>query len=292
MRVLVTGAGGFVGSSVVIAAINSGLEVIAQARSLDSLKKALPDLIFKQICRVEADLCSELSINMLPSFDAMIHCAAVMHGDRDSLWRNNVDATRLLLNKASAENAKRIVFISTGGVYGYTNNYPSKENDPINPIGWYGQTKHLGEQLCLAYTKESSIKTVSMRLFFPYGNGQTKGILPTIRRAQVNRTSITLSNNGKPTMSFCHVDDAAQAVVLALLSNDPASTYNLCGDSDYSIDELIRHFETIGKAEILTIPSGNALGDLLGDNSKIKQDLHWHHQNSLPDSLLNYFHYV
>src|SRR5579859_5909173 len=114
----------------------------------------------------------------------VIHCAAVMNSaDRSALWSGNVAATWNLLEWAIRHEARHFVFFSSGGVYGYAKDRPWSEVDPTNPIGFYGHTKLMAEDLTRAFQDTTKLPVTVIRLFFPYGEGQKRGIFRLISDA-------------------------------------------------------------------------------------------------------------
>jgi nucleoside-diphosphate-sugar epimerase len=127
---------------------------------------------------IEGSILSSDDLDKLPKVDCLYHFAAIA-GVRNSIlnpeeyYRINVEGTKKLLDKFK-DGAKKIVFASTSSVYGEVaaEDFPVKEDHPLNPISPYGQTKKEAEKICMQHSKETNTKLTMLRFYTVYGPRQ------------------------------------------------------------------------------------------------------------------------
>ena len=212
MRVLVSGADGFIGRYVCKALRQAGHFVIG----LDMYAGragAADEWILADITQ---------TLRPIPNLDAVIHLAAVSH-PRDcdqnpsKAFDVNVNGTSNVLRMVLASGAKKVVFSSSAHVYDIPPKYmPSGEVHPLRLNNVYTTTKILGEQLCDLYWTTHGLSYIVLRLFNAYGPGQAPGyFVPDMLRKQGD---IDLGAGGHTTKDWVWVEDVARAFVLAVES--------------------------------------------------------------------------
>jgi nucleoside-diphosphate-sugar epimerase len=259
---VITGASGFVGSFLVGHFIRRG-RVLGITRTAPGLGSARCSFL-------QADITT--GIPAAPGFagSAMIHTAAVMNGvDAATFYKVNVDGTRTALDWAVRHRVSHFVLFSSGGVYGYGAGR-SSENDPVNPVGEYGRSKRRAEEVAEQYHRRYGLPVTVVRLFFPFGPGQTRGIFPTITDAIREGKPLTIHEGGAPRINPVHRADIATAVERLLELPAGFRVFNLCGDEEVSFLDLVRQAEERqGRPAVLEF-SRESPGDLLGDNARLK----------------------
>tara|TARA_R110001583_G_C5671425_1_gene411180 strand:- start:4945 stop:5904 length:960 start_codon:yes stop_codon:yes gene_type:complete len=175
MKVLVTGANGFVGTTLVTQLFANNFEVIGTVRSKDSI---LPDGVPRFLI---SDIADEIHWNnMLEGVSVVIHTAARVHVMDDSVAnplvefrKVNVDATLRLARQAVNTGVKRFIFISSIKVNGEMTltEQSFKPNDNNKPTDPYGLSKYEAEQGLLALAKETGMEVVIIRPPLVYGPG-------------------------------------------------------------------------------------------------------------------------
>lgn len=182
MRVLVTGAGGFVGNLAARALSDAGHEVLAVCRRP-------PKNDLDQYPGVHVVLVDLVGQDPLPGpLDAVVHCAAEIPArcpDESDLYRSNVEGTRRLFDHAMAMGASRIVYCSSMAVYGRINVAMVDPNTPFNEPATYGRSKYEGERILAALAAGNpGLRAVSIRLPGVVGIGShdnfLSGVMPRI----------------------------------------------------------------------------------------------------------------
>lgn len=268
-RFLVTGATGYVGHTVAAAlAARASGSVTALARHstptgiTHDLTAPLPDL---------------------PTLDGavVIHCAAEIRAAAwAEHWRGNVIATRHVMDWAVRHRSPRVVVFSTGGVYGFQAGRRMTERDPAKPEGHYARTKLMAEDVARNIAERHGIDLVILRLYFPFGGAFPRGgtaaaglfqrVLTAVRDGGV----LHVNPGGAPRITPVHVDDVAAAVVASVEPSFAPGTFNLSGDEDLSVLDLIERVQArVGGAAILR-HTQQATGDLMGDNTSLR-DAGW-----------------
>lgn len=258
---LISGATGLVGSAL-IKALATDAPVIGLSRSPSSdqpykfvecdIREAVPDL-------AEAEGA------------VVIHCAAeIRSANWDDHWQGNVLATKNMLDWAVRHKAKRVIFLSSGAVYGDTQGKKARETDIVNPTGNYALSKYLAEELCRSYEKIFSLPVVIHRLYFPFDVSQKTGVFGFLYNAIQNQNAIRLNVNGSPDMSITAVEDVVSAIKFSADHSFACGTYNLCGDEVLNVQEIARLMETVCQQTAVIQNTGLSVQALTADNEKLK----------------------
>lgn len=241
-KVVVTGAAGFIGSTLVDSLLAEGIEVLGidnfSTGRMEFLKFALENPGFKLL---EVDIYSEDNLaQFFKGFDAVFHLAAnadVRHGpdhpSRD-LQQNTV-ATHRVLEAARMSGVNKFVFSSTGSVYGESEIVPTPEDAPF-PIqtSLYGASKLACEGLIAAYAESFDMQTWIFRFVSILGPRYTHGhIFDFYKQLMIHPGSLNVLGNGHQKKSYLHVDDCIDAIFLAL--DNPTTNVNIfnLGVDDY-----------------------------------------------------------
>jgi nucleoside-diphosphate-sugar epimerase len=276
-RLVITGTSGFVGSKLE-SALSSSHQILSIDR-VDREKNKENDFLNHDIRK---------HIIELPEYKeaTVIHAAAVMNANNiKDFWEVNVLGTKNILDWAIKHKAKHFILISSGSVYGYARNIFMKESDSLNPIGAYGYSKWLCENLSQMYYKIFNLPITILRLYFPYGPNQEKGIFNLIIRSIEEDKPLTIKKNGSPQFQPLHIDDLTAAIIKVISNVGGFNIYNLCGDTKVSFLELVYLLEKNLKKKAKLIFSDDDEGDLLANNTKIKNELNWCPVKSIVDGI-------
>ncbi len=247
VRVLVTGACGFIGSHLCEALLARGDDVVG----VDNLN----DFYDPRIKQHHAQLLqghANFHFVRASILDGGVHTALQRHGadavvhlaawagvrpsfDNAALYhRENVDGTAAVLaHVAQYSKPPRLVFASSSSVYGRNNNAPFHEDDAIdNPQSPYAATKRLGEQLVRAWHAEHGIDATCLRFFTVYGPRQRPEMaIHKFARCLVDDEPIAQYGDGSSSRDYTFVDDIVQGVLAAVDRPRGFRVYNL-GNAD------------------------------------------------------------
>jgi UDP-glucose 4-epimerase len=266
MRVLVTGASGFVGSHL-IARLAPRNEVFALSRS------KRPSFAGDRIHWIQADLNDPLYETRLPPVvDAIVHLAQASVSFPDAakqLYHVNTGAAVQLLHYARQARARCFVFNSTGDVYGQRRGW-SDERDPADPASFYAATKHCAELLTLSY--RDYLAPCVLRLFRPYGPGQTNRLIPKLTDSIRQGKPLTVPAEGCGLQTPIYIDDLVSAIVSAL-ERSLTGIFNVAGDEVLSIRDLARLLgQVLGREPHFTAEEMPPF-DQAGKNQRLKEVL-------------------
>jgi UDP-glucuronate 4-epimerase len=302
MRVLVTGAAGFVGSNLARALLAQGHEVVGIDCLTDYYEVALKERNLSAIpadrfTLVRGDL-NEVDLDrLLDGVDWVFHEAGQpgvrMSWGRDFeiYVRHNISATQRLLEAAQrSPSLRRLVYASSSSVYGNAETYPTRETDRPQPVSPYGVTKLAAEHLCSLYASNFGVPTVSLRYFTVYGPGQRTDMAFTrFVRAAVLDELITIFGDGEQIRDFTFIDDIVAANLLAAGSDVPAgSVFNVAGGSNVSVNETLATLADLAGHPLRIDYVDRVAGDVLrtgGSTEKIQEALGWQPQVTIEQGL-------
>ena len=171
-------------------------------------------------------------------FDSIIHAAtaAVTTLSDDEMYSTIVDGTRHVLDFAKACGAKRILFTSSGAIYGLQI-AAANEDTPENPTTAYGRGKLAAERMCV----ESGIPTLIARCFAftgPYLNRRIHFAIGNFIQNCLDGKDIVIKGDGTPLRSYLYADDLVEWLFAILDRGEPGRPYNVGSPHGLSIREL------------------------------------------------------
>jgi len=261
MKVIVTGATGFVASHL-IPALAADHEVVAVGHDADRLPA------HAGVENIVLDLRSDFSSG-LPAADAIVHLAQANVPFPDGaldLHAVNTRATVTLLDHARRTGASRFVFASSASVYGFGPR-PWTEDDVPAAADFYSATKLAAERFVGAYS--SFFGTSILRFVAPYGPGQQNRMIPRLIQSVREERPITLNVDAAPHMNPIYVADVVRVVESALQSEGD-QLVNVAGDDTVSIRQIA---ESAGRAlgvEPVFEQGTNTAGDIVCSNARMR----------------------
>ncbi len=278
MRVLVTGASGFVGHAVCAALQQQEHEAIALVRRPDSEPRGAR--------AVQCDLTNERALTEAVKAaqpGAVIHLAAEIatQKDADKIREVNIEGTQRLLAACRASDSPRFVFASTV-VTGDAGGSVLTEDSPLPVQTAYGRSKQEGEQL----VRDSGLPHAILRPSHVYGPGgwYAQEIIKRLKQPG----SFAVIGSGQNWWDVVHVDDVAAAMVLAVQSADDGGTFHVVDDEPITqYDFIALTAKALGRGAPHKIPAWIAslvggpdpvkavLRSAKSSNAKIKRELGW-----------------
>ncbi len=267
MRALVTGAAGFIGSTLAEKLLASGADVLAidcftdyyprpiKERNLSTLT-GRPGFRFIESRLQDADL-----PRLLGDRTHVFHLAA-QAGVRKSWGRdfaiyttNNIEATQVLLEACATQKLDRVVYASSSSVYGDNVPMPMREDALPQPVSPYGVSKLAAEQLCYLYHVNYGVPTVALRYFTVYGPRQRPDMgFHKFLRATMREEPITLFGDGEQTRDFTFVSDAVDATMAAGMRGVPGRVYNIGGGSRVSVNQVLEMIARVaGRRPVVSV---------------------------------------
>lgn len=275
MRILVTGAAGFVGSNIALQLEKEGHSVIA----LDDFSSGN----FENLLGFQGDMVSAALFkgrdywpDQVGNVDLIIHEAAITDTtvmDQKRMMEENVEAFREVLSFAAHHQVKAVAYASSAAVYG-GGEVPMRESSPRRPMNVYGFSKQIMENTAARFAKDHpEIRVAGVRYFNVFGPGeQFKGKFASM----IWQLSLQMKAGRRPRIfefgdqyrDFIYVKDVAQATILAAKSA-PNGVYNVCTGQKTTFNQIISHLnDTLGttlEPEYFKNPYSFYQNETLGD---------------------------
>jgi UDP-glucose 4-epimerase len=298
---LVTGAGGFIGSTLAEALVENGERVIGVDSFLDYYprpikEKNLETLAASSLFELREGPLQELELpRLLDQCDRVFHLAA-QAGVRAS-WGfefgiytdNNILATQRLLEAAVGTRIRSFVFASSSSVYGDSAPLPMVEDVPLHPVSPYGVSKLAAEKLCELYFVNHQVPTVSLRYFTVYGPRQRPDMaFHRLLKSVLEGTPFHLFGDGRQTRDFTFVTDAVAATIAASDRGRHGAVYNVGGGSRVSMLEVLETVRAVTGRKLDVQLSEKQKGDMrdtYADTTAARRDLGYAPTTSLRDGL-------
>ena len=271
-NILVAGASGLIGScliEVLMERQQRDYEVYAMGRKKERMEKLFDKYLSdKAFHIVLGDVTQSFSFE--EPFHYIIHAASGA-GPSDfschpvEVMKANLDGVVNLIEYGRCHDMKRLLYISSGEVYGqgdgrvFTEDY-SGYVDPTNPRSCYPSSKRAAETLCVSYASEYDVDIVIARPCHVYGPHFTESdnrVYAQFIRNVLNNEDIVMKSSGQQFRSWCYVVDCVSALLYILLKGDRGHAYNVAdSNSNVTIKQLAEIIANIGKRRVvIDIPS-------------------------------------
>ena len=298
---LVTGAGGFIGSHLTERLSSAGYRVKAFVHYnsrhswgwLDASRR-------RDDCDVVAgDICNADSVRkVMEGVDVVFHLAALIgvpysYDTPEAYVETNVKGTLNVLQAAKDKKVHRVVHISTSEVYGTAQRIPISEDHPVNPQSPYAATKAAADFLALSFYRSFNLPIVIVRPFNTYGPRQsTRAVIPTIITQILSGQNTIQLGSVTPLRDFTYVADTVQGMILAaehaplgeIINIGNSETISIQGLAELIASSMHRTIRIACDAQRQRPPKSEVLC-LSADNAKAKRILQWVPNYSLAQGL-------
>jgi UDP-glucose 4-epimerase len=304
MKILVTGGAGFIGSHLVDALIQQGHRVVV----VDNLSTGRLENINPAAMFYKVDICSpELERIFEEERPELVNHQAAQTVIQKSMEDPAFDAQQNILGglnlilQCVRFGVKKIVYASSAGIYGEPKYRPLDESHPVNPMSYYGISKHTIEHYLHVFCLEHALLYVVLRYSNVYGPRQNPkgeaGVVAIFARQMLQGERPTIFGKGDKTRDYVYVSDVVTANLLAMVKGEN-SIYNIgtgVETSDQEIFNLLAeltgyqgspHYAPVRKGEIYKICL---------DYSKAQKEIGWQPRFLLKDGLtetVNYYRSV
>jgi len=304
LRLLVTGAAGFIGSHLAETLLNRGDEVVALDNFNDYYDPARkranltpfqdhPRITFYEADIRDADRMNQIIADHCP--DVIAHLAA-LGSVRYSIGRAilytevNLRGTINLLEAAREVGVPHFVFASTSSIYGKTDRIPFEESDPCNrPLAPYPATKKACEMMGYTYHNLHQLNFTALRFFNVYGPRGRPDMMPfMVTHRIVNDREIQLFDAGQMRRDWTYIDDIIAGVVAAIDRPLGYETINLGRGTPVWMTDFVEIIEElVGKQAILSTPPAPPSEPKItfADISKARQLLDYDPTTAVADGL-------
>lgn len=296
-RVLVTGAGGFIGAQVVRQLLDAGADVWAMSNAVSALTPVRLADVVDDLHIVEANIMDRSSMEHVATSvrpEVILHLAAFTHVGKsfqrvDENIQANIQGTVNLLQALRGDYA-RFVYTGTSEIYGDIP-VPFKEDDRVNPVSPYSVAKYAGERYCRMFHQAYDWPIVCLRPFNAYGPWQTPDrVIPEIILTALRGGELKMTE-GRQTREFNYVEDLAEGFVRAATAPDvEGEVINLgCGEETSMRDLATTILDIMGnpiEAQFGALEHRpTEIWRMFCDNTKARELLGWKPRHSLEDGL-------
>ena len=277
MNFLITGAAGFLGSSLANHLAREGHQV----RGLDDLSTGNPDSLSDEIHFTRGDVNDRPKLwTLLQEVDCVYHLAARVSVQESVLYPReynavNVGGTVSLMEAMRDVGVRRVILASSGAVYGNQSEQPLKESAIPDPHSPYAVSKVSAEHYVRTIGKLWGIDTVCLRIFNAYGPGQHlppshPPVVPHFLRQALRGGTLVVHGNGNQTRDYVYVDDVVSAMVAAATApNVNGMVINVGSGTETNIRELVKKVSQTTGREVDSLYNGTTSGGV----SRMRADL-------------------
>jgi len=301
VKVVVTGAAGFIGSHLTESLLADGHEVVGIDAFSDYYARTVKEHNLEAARRHASFRLVEGRIQELDLAEPLEGAGQVFHlaaqagvrsswGEQFRLYTdNNVLATQCLLEAAVRAGTPRLVMASSSSVYGEASELPLRETTPCRPVSPYGVTKLAAENLGYLYGRLHGVPVVSLRYFTVYGPRQRPDMaFHRFLKAARDQQEVALFGDGGQTRDFTFIGDVVAATRAAADSGRPGCVYNVGGGERVSMNHVVEVIREV-TGRVLAVrreaPQRGDMRDTFADTQAAAADLGFRSSTSLREGL-------
>ena len=302
-HVLITGAGGFIGSHLTAKLVRLGAKVRAfvryNSRNDRGLIEILPSPVKNELEVIMADLRDPEAVqSAAENIDIVFHLGALIaipysYVHPREVVETNIMGTLNILNVAKRYQIKKIIHTSTSEVYGTAQYVPIDEKHPLQGQSPYSASKIGADKIVESYFRSFDIPVATVRPFNTYGPRQSaRAVIPTIISQALTKDKISLGSLF-PTRDLSYVEDIVDGFIKAAQSDKSiGEVINLGSGFEISIGDLAQKILNLLKKDIKIVSASNRVRPtkseverLIADVSKAKKLIGWESKVSLDEGL-------
>jgi len=276
MRILITGASGFIGSNLISALLNQNHEVFAIVRSKEKIinydwsnkvKFIIKDLNgFEKadLKNINPDLIYHLAWSNLPNYEDPVHI------------EKNLPEQISFLRMVAESGLKKIIVAGSCLEYGLKEGLLNEE-DPLQPTTFYGLAKISVLSILKFFKHEFNLDFLWFRIFYVYGDNQNqRSLYPSLIRAIQNGESVFKMSHGNQMRDFIHINDVIKYFLYPLSNINMSGVFNISSGRSIKVKDFVNNIINSYGSDIkiefdhYDVPSYEPM-NFWGDNMKIKE---------------------
>src|SRR5690242_18486202 len=302
MKVLITGGAGYVGSVITEELVSVGHEPVVYDALLNGHIAAVPPGV--PVVRGDVRDTALLARTMRDErIEAVIHMAALIEAGfsvkiPEQFFATNVGGAASVCEAMCAVGVRRLVFSSTGAIYGNTNEAPFDEETPAHPENPYAESKLMAERMLATIAPTRDLVCTSLRYFNAAGATERNGeahnpethLIPLVLQAAEQGAPFSIFGTDYPTpdgttvRDYVHVADLAQAHLLSLTREQPGlRIYNVGTGAGYSVRQVVDAARTVSGNEFPIREEPRRPGDQIVSVARVERiraELGWQPSHS------------
>ncbi|MGL4875401.1 MAG: NAD-dependent epimerase/dehydratase family protein [Clostridium sp.] len=274
MKILITGAGGWLGSELTEQLLEQGKHikalVLITSQKLEELKNKYKD----RLEIIEGDICSEqtieevlIDVSKVFHLAAKVHCQPKNEKDIQDFFKINTEASKLIFDKCLEKNIERVIFYSSVSVYGESEEMISV-NSPKNPVTPYAKSKLQAEEYGMKLFEEKGLKLTVIQPVTVYG-GDDVGNFEKMR-AFSEKGFLPRFGDGKNKKTIIYFKDLIEMTVKISEKEDFIGKTVICGTETISINRIIEILTKIDERKCRIIKINKVIANLLEKIFEVK----------------------
>lgn len=275
MKVLVTGAGGFIGRPLLERLAMPGREI--HAVTAGSPPARAGEIRWHRCDLLDGSRTARLSAEVRASH--LVHLAWIT--EPGIYWESPANgewsrASASLFEAFASNGGERIVALGTCAEYDWTSGGALTESSPVRPATRYGRDKAATHEALASLAERAGLEYCWARLFLLYGPGEKRGRLVSDAITGMLRGETVTCNNPAAVRDFLHVNDVAAAIA-ALIDSKVAGPVNLCSADPTRVGDVVAEIaRLVGRPELAEMaPEGRDNSVVVGSNEKLKAETGW-----------------